>query len=71
MQEAISSVSKKEIVENLLLSQQSRVGILLVGVFYLLEYMAGFNTYGYNKSLEDFEEDLRQLCDEDLGDNED
>ena len=66
-----SSVSKKDITEDLLLSLLSWIGVLLVGVFYLGEYLAGFNTYGYNKDLEDFEEELKQLSERDHPNNGD
>lgn len=66
-----SSISRKDITEDLLISLLSWIGVLLVGVFYLGEYLAGFNTYGYNKDLEDFEEEIKQLSERDhMNDND-
>lgn len=53
-----SSVRKKDIFEDLLLSLLSWIGMLLMLIFYISEIICRFSSYGSGKALEDFEDEL-------------
>lgn len=54
-----STVSAKDIGENLIYSLLSWLGLLGVMLYLLGEYICGFPQFGYGKKLHDYEESLK------------
>lgn len=55
---SIKSVTIKDCYEDLLLSLTSWIGIILIVIFFIGEYKANFNLFGYGKYLSNFKDNL-------------